>query len=261
MIRTLVSIEVDLASSMAIRYACQLGNLIPMELQPVYVKGYPFEEPVTGVGWVRHTWERELVKEGREEIKEMIAAEMDSCPVLQEPRVIFGNREKELSQIMDNETFDLYVEGAPYPFNPATITKRLQLKFYQHLTCPFVWLRTLRPLNKVLVLCLDPVGTEALGRVLEKLWSGCKVPLHLGLPSKVTPELQGIVATVEGTLRQAGCLTILEPGLALPSADMPTPAPLDFGLVALTLPRRLKKDYPLLPWFSQIKAPLMVVLI
>ena len=50
MIRTLVSIEVDLASSMAIRYACQLGNLIPMELQPVYVKSYPFEEPVTGIG-------------------------------------------------------------------------------------------------------------------------------------------------------------------------------------------------------------------
>jgi len=84
MMRTLVSIEVDLASSMAIRYACQLGNLIPMELQPVYVKGYPFEEPVTGIGWVRHTWEKELVKEGKEEISEMIAGEMDTCPVFTE---------------------------------------------------------------------------------------------------------------------------------------------------------------------------------
>ena len=39
MIKTLVAIEVDLASSMAIRYACQLGNLVDVELYPVYVKG------------------------------------------------------------------------------------------------------------------------------------------------------------------------------------------------------------------------------
>ena len=41
MIKTLVAIEVDLASSMAIRYACQLGNLVDMELYPVYVKEPP----------------------------------------------------------------------------------------------------------------------------------------------------------------------------------------------------------------------------
>ena len=260
MIRTLVSIEVDLASSMAIRYACQLGNLIPMELQPVYVKGYPFEEPFTGIGWVRHTWERELVKEGKEEINEMIAAEMDTCPVLQEPRVIFGDREKELSHLMEAETFDLYVEGAPYPFNPVTITKRLHVKFYQHLTCPFVWLRTLRPINKVLILCLEPTGTAALGQALEKLWAGCQVPLHVGMPSGATPALQEAVATLEVSLTKAGCLTTLEPGLSLPPADLPAAAQLDFGLVALALPRALKKDHPLLPWLSQIKTPLMVVL-
>ena len=40
MIKTLVAIEVDLASSLAIRYACQLGHLIDVEasgadIQPV----------------------------------------------------------------------------------------------------------------------------------------------------------------------------------------------------------------------------------
>jgi hypothetical protein len=260
MIRTLVSIEVDLASSMAIRYACQLGNLIPMELQPVYVKSYPFEESVIGIGWVRHTWEKELVKEGKEEISEMITAEMDSCPVLQEPRVIFGDREKELSHLMDTETFDLYVEGAPYPFTPVTIAKRLHLKFYQHLTRPFIWLRILRPLNKVLVLCLEPTGTAALGQALEKLWAGCNVPLHLGMPSGATPALQESVATLQVSLTKAGCLTTLKPGLSLQPADLPATTQPDFGLVALALPRALKKDHPLLPWLSQIKTPLLVAL-
>ena len=261
MIRTLVSIEVDLASSMAIRYACQLGNLIPMELQPVYVKGYPFEEPVTGIGWVRHTWEKELVKEGKEEISEMIAGEMDTCPVLQEPRVIFGDREKELTHIMETELFDLYVEGAPYPFTPANVAKRLQLKFYQHLTCPFVWLRTLRPINKVLILCLEPTGTAALGQALEKLWAGCRVPLHLGMPSGATPTLQESVATMQASLINAGCLITLEPGLPMHPADLAKALQPDFGLVALALPRALKKDHPLLPWLSQIKTPLLVTLI
>jgi hypothetical protein len=95
MTKTLVAIEVDLASSMAIRYACDLGNLIPMELFPVYVKAPPPEMPATGTGWVRHTWERQIVEMGQEEIHEMLASEQETCPRLQDPRVIYGDREYE----------------------------------------------------------------------------------------------------------------------------------------------------------------------
>ncbi len=121
MIKTLVAIEVDLASSLAIRYACQLGNLIHMELHPVYVKEPPPEVPATGTGWVRHTWEREIVELGKEEIQEMLAAEMESCPQLHEPRVIYGDREYELLKIVDHEPFDLYVEG-PLTLSPRSIS-------------------------------------------------------------------------------------------------------------------------------------------
>ena len=144
MLKTLVAIEVDLASSFAIRYACDLGNLIPMELYPVYVKAPPPEVPVTGTGWVRHTWEREIVAMGKEEIQEMLASEQESCPMLQPPRVIYGDRDYELAKIESQEAFDLYVEGAPYPFNPANIQRRLHAKFYQKLACPLIWLRGLR---------------------------------------------------------------------------------------------------------------------
>ena len=173
MLKTLVAIEVDLASSMAIRYACDLGNLIPMELYPVYVKAPPPEVPATGTGWVRHTWEREIVEMGKEEIQEMLASEQESCPLLQEPRVIYGDREYELLKIVGQESFDLYVEGAPYPFNPANIQRRLHSKFYQKLACPLVWLRVLRKIHQALVVCPDPAGrpggaaghAEALGRL------------------------------------------------------------------------------------------------
>ncbi len=70
MVKTLVAIEVDLASSFAIRYACQMGHLIQMEIHPVYVKFPSPEIPMPGVGWVRHTYEREVVNLGKEEIQE-----------------------------------------------------------------------------------------------------------------------------------------------------------------------------------------------
>ena len=158
MIKTLVAIEVDLASSLAIRYACQLGNLIDVELHPVYVKEPPPEVPATGTGWVRHTWEREILELGKEEIQEMLAGEMESCPQLQEPRVIYGDREYELLKIMEHEPFDLYVEGAPYPFTPANIQRRLQSKFYQRVATPLIWLRLLRKISQVLVPCFDACG-------------------------------------------------------------------------------------------------------
>ena len=70
----------DLASSLAIRYACHWATSVHMELHPVYVKAPPPEVPATGTGWVRHTWEREIVELGKEEIQEMLASEMESCP-------------------------------------------------------------------------------------------------------------------------------------------------------------------------------------
>lgn len=260
MIRTLCSIEVDLASSFAIRYACQLGNLVPMEIQPVYVKGYPSEEPITGIGWVRHTWEKELVREGKEEIREMIAAEMNTCPMLREPRVILGDRDKELTKLFRSEEFDLYIEGAPYPYNPTTIVKRLQLKFYQQLPCPFIWLRRLRPIDKVLILCLEPSGTVALGQIFANLWAGCQVPLQVGVPAGADAVLQEAVAGLQAALTQVGCVTILELGLALPTADLTVAPRLDCGLIAMALPRALNKDNPLLPWLSQVKNPLLLTL-
>ena len=183
MIKTLVAIEVDLASSLAIRYACQLGHLVDVELHPVYVKEPPPEVPATGTGWVRHTWEREILELGKEEIQEMLAGEMESCPQLQEPRVIYGDREYELLKIMEHEPFDLYVEGAPYPFTPVNIQRRLHSKFYQRVATPLIWLRLLRKISQVLVPCFDaggrPVRHPGLAKNLGRL---CRAPALLPGP-------------------------------------------------------------------------------
>jgi hypothetical protein len=262
MIKTLVAIEVDLASSMAIRYACQLGNLVNVELYPVYVKEPPSEVPTTGVGWVRRTWEREILAVGKEEIQEMLASEMESCPVLQEPRVIYGDREHELLKIMEHDSFDLYIEGAPYPFTPANIHHRLHQKFYQHLGTPLIWLRILRKINQVLLVCQDPAGVRALFAAIRKLWAGCAVPVYLGVPPAAgySEALRREVATVREELEAGGCQVFVKEIPDQTAVESLSGVSKEYGLVAVCLERDVKKDSLQLQWLSQVKAPLMVVL-
>jgi hypothetical protein len=264
MLKTLVAIEVDLASSFAIRYACDLGNLIPMELYPVYVKAPPPEVPVTGTGWVRHTWEREIVEMGTEEIQEMLASEQESCPMLQQPRVIYGDRDYELVKIESQEAFDLYVEGAPYPFTPVNIQRRLHSKFYQKLACPLIWLRGLRKVHQALVVCPDLAGARMVLSAMQKLWAGCSIPLHLALPPQegyggpgdaLRQEARKVMAAMEA----AGC-TVEVKEVADWSSGGPAPSTLkDYGLVSVPLPRAVKKDDIRLQWLAQVKNPLMLV--
>jgi hypothetical protein len=260
MIKTLVAIEVDLASSLAIRYACQLGRLLSMELHPVYVKAPPPEVPATGTGWVRHTWEREIVEMGKEEIQEMLAGEMESCPQLQEPQVIYGDREYELLKIMERTPFDLYVEGAPYPFTAINIQRRLGSKFYQRARTPLIWLRLLRQINQVLVPCFDAAGTRAAVQSLQKVWAGGATPLHFCLGPGANEAVVKELMQGQEVLKAAGCQVTVEDDLAM-AAGGPAPEALkDYGLVVVALERSVKKDSPRLQWLTQVKAPMMLVL-
>lgn len=266
MIKTLVTVEMDLASSFAIRYACRLGQHIKMELHPVYVKSAPSMEPATGVGWAPHTWQRELIQMGKEEIQEMLAAEADSCPVMQEPKVVYGDRGTELLKIVEQEAIDLYVEGAPQPFAPRTIFKSLRSKFYQRLNRPFIWVRTLRKIDQVFVLCHDVTGVRIVARALGLLWEGCPVPLHFAFPEteekgKAGPEalLREEVRKAKVELEAEGCGPLREVPFA-PVSGAPRPGLTDeYGLVVLTLDRELRKDSAQLQWLSEVKVPLMCI--
>ncbi len=263
MVKTLVAIEVDLASSFAIRYACRLGHLIQMEIHPIYVKFPSPRAPMTGVGWAQHTWEREVVERGQAEIQEMLAAESESCPVLQEPRVIYGDREIELLNVVEREPFDLYIEGAPYPFTPATMYKRLRSRFYQRLNCPLIWLRSVRKINQVTAWCADPVGTRALVDTLARLFGGSSLPVQVACPKNGagSQDMQAVTQKAVADLQAQGCQAAL--GEAGPAGSSGPPSELvkDSGLLALALEKGVRKDAPQLQWLAQVTAPLLLVLV
>jgi hypothetical protein len=263
MVKTLVAIEVDLASSFAIRYACQLGNLIQMEIHPIYVKFPSPEAPMTGVGWVRHTWEREVVEAGKAEIQEVLASESDSCPVLQESRVIYGDREIELLHLVELEPFDLYIEGAPYPFIPANIYKRLHAKFYQRLTCPLIWLRGVRKINRVVGWCANPRATQALVDTLGRLFGDSAVPLQLAYSGAGSggDDMQAVTQKAVADLEADGCRATLGEALSLESSDPVPDLVKESGLLALALEKGVRKDAPQLAWLARISTPLLLVLV
>ena len=70
MIKTLVSLNADLASSIAFQYSCRLKQFVDMNLRVIHVEEVEGHPP--GSGWVRSTWERGLIHTAREEISQLM---------------------------------------------------------------------------------------------------------------------------------------------------------------------------------------------
>ncbi len=265
MIKTLVSIEVDLASSLAIRFACQMGGFIDMEVNPVYVKGSPPHEVAMGAGWASRTWERETIEQGKEEIAQVIAAETDLCPVLTEPRVVYGDRDTELLKIVQETTFDLFVEGVHFSWNPSDIFRRFHGRLYQKLPSPLVFVRSLRTVSSVLVLCVDVEGTQAVSTMLEKLWKNCPVPLQLAYPSQQGAGeghhgLQDAVHKAKEFLEKSGCSVSIQEAWPSDPETAGTDTLKHYGLVAIALERDAKKENPLFRWLHLVQTSALVAL-
>jgi hypothetical protein len=261
-IRSLVSIDVDLASSLAIRFACQLGALMEMEINPVYVKESVSHESAVGAGWVSRTWEREMIEDGKKEIAEMIDSERNFCPVLNEPKVVYGDREVELLKIMLEERFDLFVEGAHFSWDPGEIHKRLHTKLYQRLEHPLIFVRALREIHEVLVLCLNPKGTKALSKAFREIWRGCSTPLRLVCPpqdSAQSPDNELLKAASEASklLRGSGCSVSMDDKVA-PDSEALMETLKNYGLVAIAIERGSTKDSDEMGWLNLTKTSSLV---
>ncbi len=260
MIKALVSIEVDLAASRAIRFASQLNYFIPMEIHPVYVKAAPPRELSIGSGWARHHWEHEIIQQGKAEIMEMISSEWEFSPTLKEPRVVYGDREWELLKIIETERFDIFVDGERFEWTPANLYRKLHSRLLQRFPGVIGIVRVLRKIEKLLLLCTEASGVQPLVQSMTLLWSGSSLPVSLATPRGAPDDLAQEAAKAKEVLAQAGCQVSLQADFPY-YPEPPVPGFLrEYGLVALALERGLKKDSPELAWLSRVKVPLIVKL-
>ena len=249
-----------LAASRAIRFACQLGNFIEMEIHPVYIKEALPQVMSIGAGWARHSWDKDMEEQGKAEISEMLYSEIDYCPVLKESRVVYGDREAELARVMEQEPFDLYIDGERFAWTPHTLYKKLHSRLLQRAGVPIGLTRVLRRLEDLLVLCLDLPGLQAMAGQLPRLWAGCSLPVSLALPVGADQALQEEAARTRDALQGVGCRAALKedfPYFPEPPGDEFLR---QFGVVALALEKGIKKDNPALHWLCEVKVPLLLVL-
>ncbi len=267
MTRVLVFLDADLASSMALRYACQLGKLTDMELQPIHVEDAAHRGGSPGSGWVRKTWESALLETGREEITRLVEAERKGCPSLLPPKLCMGDREEELLRELEVGDYDLFVEGALYRFTSADFAAKLRSRLYRFAPCPIILVRNLVEVGKVAFLLGEEPAPQAL---LKAYWpllgqAGLEMDLFyyqqghglLGPGPEADP--QKVLEAAREVLVQKGAQA--GPGRVLEkSPERAAEVLRDYGLVVAAVSSRHRKG-PLVKLLSQSPAPCMLLVL
>jgi len=179
MIKTLVSINADLASSIALRYACQLANLTGMLLQTMHVVEPEQEGHSPGTGWVRRTWEKGLLETAQGEISRLLDAERAAFPGLGVPRMSVGVREDELLRELEEESYDLFVEGLLYSFDSSYFHKKLRSRLYREAPSSILLVKNLVSPKKVALLLEDEVAIRSMISSFLKIIDGAEMEIDL----------------------------------------------------------------------------------
>jgi len=263
MVKALVSIDADLASSIALRYTCQLAKAVEVEIQTIHV-----HEPETagaggavmGAGWARHTYEKELLEEAKKGISQLLTAESGSCPVLNKPIIVSGDREKEILDRVRKGGYDLFVEGHSLQSTGRTLGKHLKSHLYQYLSVPALLVQNLLPLKNLFLLVDSEIDCSSLFGAVAALFKGMNIEVDvLVLSTGKDPGSNSIEALAKRVGENYGwrirnIRTMPEtPGVMAEEVE-------DCGMVATLFERHHKgKTYsgPLVEFLEQISCPIL----
>lgn len=267
MIKALISVDADLASSIALRYACQLANLTGMELQTIHVVEPEREGHTPGTGWVRRTWEDALLRSGETEITQLILAEKASCPTLGPPKMCIGDRDQEILGELQRESYDLFVEGVLYSFSAAKFYSKIRSRLYQYIPCPVILVKNLASLQGGILLLgeegdleesVDPFS-KILGQVEADLdllycrFAKGKEPLLR--EESTRPGAEG--GRAEQMLTEKGW-NVRKVRLAEGPPEKLAAFVRDYGLVVCSIQRQKGKKGPLVELLSRTASPILI---
>jgi len=153
MIKTLASLDSDLASDIAFRYSNRLSQFVDMNLQAIHIE--EVEGPSPGTGWVRNTLERGLLHTAQEEISGLIKAAQSTYSALDTPIIRVGEKDHELLREIKDGAYDLFMEGILNSFNPGNFYRKLQSGLYRNAPCPILLIKNMAELNKTAILLRD----------------------------------------------------------------------------------------------------------
>jgi hypothetical protein len=147
--KALISINVDLGSSIALRYADNIPGRIRPALYDVHVVDPKQVGSQPGSGWVQKTWENALIESSRQEIRRFLEMEQVKLPSLKNPKIIIGDRTEALLDELRYQQYDLFLEGVPPTFNPSDFYTLLNSRLYRQMPCPVLVVKNLVSFNTV----------------------------------------------------------------------------------------------------------------
>ena len=266
MLRTLVYLDADLASSIALRFTCQLAKLVDMKLHSLHVEEPDQDGHAPGTGWVRRTWENTVLKTGEFEIAQLINAEKSSCPKLGAPKMLIGDRENEILREIQKESYDLFVEGSLHSFTAKKLHDKLHSRLYRLIPCPVIIVKNLVDIEKVALIVRNEIESKKFISMFLKIFKGAKLKLDLvycefkepgQLSSKGKADANGTLNAVEKILMEQNwhpenCRTIQ--GAPEEIGDVLR----DYGMVASPLHHTISKKSNWFQLLSHIPSPILI---
>jgi hypothetical protein len=161
MLKTLLYINEDLASSIALRYTAYLNKFIPLSLFVTHVEEAEEKQQV-GSGLVRKAWESGVASSGEQLINRMLRTENIDCPLAGRPKVIVGDREEGTIYELRSNGYKLFVEGYLNTADTDQFFNVISSPLYTEAPCATLLVKNLSISKKCALLCADSVDPETL---------------------------------------------------------------------------------------------------
>lgn len=175
----LIALQTDLASSIALRFMCQMEKFGKFNAQAVHVPDLDKDGHPPAVGWVHKIWEDEIVGKAREDIAKLIQKENIIPDKLLSPIVLLGERDQVIQSELHHKTYDIFMEGLLHSFEPDMFFIKLDSDFYQNLLCPILMVKNLVKLDRGVQVVGTPETISLLLPWFYKFWKDQPLKVEL----------------------------------------------------------------------------------
>lgn len=169
MIKALLTLDENLASSIALRYAGQLTDYMPIKFKAAHVEEPDSSKKLAGTGWVQRTWEKGIEDAGRLTVQRLIKTEKASCEFIGTPQIFIGDRDDELLEALSQGGYDLFIEGNLNTSNVNDFHKLITSKLYSKSKRPMLIVKNLVNPGKAVLVCGEGVDPHVLVTEFLKL--------------------------------------------------------------------------------------------
>lgn len=159
--KTLLNIDENLASSIALRFSAYLNKFIPLSLYITHVEE-PDEKDKVGHGLVQQAWEEGVLASGKRLVDRMLSTENIDCPLAGRPRITVGMRDEEIIYQLRSGHYDLYAEGYLNTSDPDAFYTLISSPIFTQSPCPVLVAKNLSISKRCALLCADSVDPELL---------------------------------------------------------------------------------------------------